>query len=245
MEKKMECKLDAIFFDIDDTLFSTSVFAEKARRNAVDAMIRIGLRVSREECLRELNEVIKEFSSNYGHHFDKLISRLPEAASAGINPAIIVAAGVVAYHETKSRELKVYDDVYEVLKALSQTSVIRGIITAGLTLKQAEKIVRLKIYEFLTPEAIFITDQIGISKPNPKLYEKCLAALELEPNRCIYVGDNPIHDIDIPKQVGMVTVRNRRSARFADIKGKTKPDYEIRDFYDLREILKNDFNVPI
>ena len=217
----MAAKIDAIFFDIDDTLFSTSVFAEKARRNAVDAMIGIGLRVSREECIREMTEVIHEFSSNYQWHFDKLITRLPRDASAGINPAIIVAAGVVAYHETKYRELKVYDDVYEVLKALAGTPVIRGIISAGLTLKQAEKIVRLHIYEYLSPQAIFITDQIGISKPNPKLYEKCLTTLGLEPSRCLYVGDNPANDIDPPNKVGMITVRNRRSGRFAQIKGET------------------------
>ena len=40
--------LDAIFFDIDDTLFSTTVFADKARRNAIDAMIRAGLNAKRD-----------------------------------------------------------------------------------------------------------------------------------------------------------------------------------------------------
>ncbi|MCB9870841.1 MAG: hypothetical protein H6837_13375 [Planctomycetes bacterium] len=56
---------------------------------------------------RELDEVISEFSSNFGSHFDKVIHRLPVEASAGLNPAILVAARVVAYHETKWRELKV------------------------------------------------------------------------------------------------------------------------------------------
>ena len=61
----------AIFFDIDDTLFSTTVFADKARRAAIDAMVRCGLRADRNDALRELDEVIAEFSSNYGGHFDK------------------------------------------------------------------------------------------------------------------------------------------------------------------------------
>jgi len=208
-------------------------------------MINVGLRISREECIRELREVIHEFSSNYGQHFNKLISRLPPEASAGINEAIIVAAGVVAYHETKFRELKVYDDVYELLKSLASTQVKRGIITAGLTPKQAEKIVRLHIYEYLSPDAIFITDQIGISKPNPKLYEKPLTALGLEPSRCMYVGDNPTQDIDPPNKIGMITVRNRRSGKYSSNKGASRPDFEIRDFYDLREILRQKFNVPI
>ena len=57
--------LDAVLFDIDDTLFSTSEFAEVARRNAIRAMGRAGLNVPPEAALRELKEVVSEFSSNY------------------------------------------------------------------------------------------------------------------------------------------------------------------------------------
>jgi putative hydrolase of the HAD superfamily len=123
--------LDAIFFDIDDTLFSTTVFADKARRAAVDAMIRAGLQTDRGDATRELDEVITEFSSNYGGHFDKVLDRLGSESFEGHNRAVIVAAGVVAYHATKWRELKVYDDVYEVLKWLATTSLVRGIVSAG------------------------------------------------------------------------------------------------------------------
>ncbi len=118
--------LQAIFFDIDDTLFSTTVFADKARRAAVDAMVRAGLQADRGDATRELDEVIAEFSSNYGGHFDKVLDRLGPESFAGHNRAVIVAAGVVAYHATKWRELKVYDDVYEVLQWLSKTSLVRG-----------------------------------------------------------------------------------------------------------------------
>ncbi|MEQ1633002.1 MAG: hypothetical protein ABL997_11565, partial [Planctomycetota bacterium] len=80
--------LDAIFFDIDDTLFSTTVFADKARRAAVDAMIRAGMRADRTTALRELEEVLSEFTSNYGNHFDKVVDRLPAEASQGLNKAV-------------------------------------------------------------------------------------------------------------------------------------------------------------
>ena len=235
--------LDALFFDIDDTLFSTSVFADKARRAAIDAMINAGLRIDREECMRELQEVLAEFTSNYGSHFDKIIHRLPPHTYSGLNPAILVAAGVVAYHETKWRELKVYDDVYEVLRWLSGTSLTRGIVSLGLTVKQAEKVIRLNIYGFLTPSAIFFTDQVGINKPNPKLYMRVLDDLNLAPDRVIYVGDNPTNDIDPCNEVGIITVRNRRSGRYANSDGKTKADYEIRDFYELRTLLQDDFGI--
>ncbi len=236
--------LDAIFFDIDDTLFSTSVFADKARRSAVDAMIQVGLRTTREACSKELDEVVSEFTSNYGNHFNKVIQRLPSEASKDLNMDIVTAAGVVAYHETKWRELQVYDDVYEVLRWISTTGLTRGIISAGLGIKQAEKVIRLKIYEFLTPKAIFFTEQIGINKPNPKLYRRALSDLGLNPSRCMYVGDNPIHDIDPANEVGMITVHNRRSGRHATIQGKTEASYVIQEFYQLRKILESDFDLP-
>ncbi len=235
--------LDALFFDIDDTLFSTSVFADKARRGAIDAMINAGLRTTRAECIKELDEVLAEFSSNYGGHFDKVIHRLPAEASKGLNPAILVAAGVVAYHETKWKELKVYDDAYEVLQWLSTTDIVRGIISLGWTVKQAEKVIRLKIYEFLTPSAIYFTDQVGINKPNPKLYQRVIDDLGLEANRVMYVGDNPRNDIDPCNEIGIITVRNRRSGRYAKSEGTSNADYEIRDFYELRKILESDFGI--
>lgn len=235
--------LDAIFFDIDDTLFSTTVFADKARRAAVDAMIRAGLQTDRADATRELDEVIAEFSSNYGGHFDKVLDRLGAEAFEGHNRAVIVAAGVVAYHATKWRELKVYDDVYEVLKWLATTRLVRGIVSAGITIKQAEKLVRLEILEFLTPSAIFFTDQVGFSKPNPKLYRRVLQRLKLQPARCLYVGDNPTHDIDPCNREGWSTARIRRSGRHASEEGLTKPTWEIRDFFELRRILQDEFGV--
>lgn len=235
--------LDAVYFDIDDTLFSTTVFADKARRNAVDAMIRAGLQAERSDAIRELEEVIAEFSSNYSGHFDKVLDRLGGRSHAGHNRAVIVAAGVVAYHGTKESDLKVYDDVYATLKWLADKPIVRGIISAGITIKQAEKLVRLGVLEFVTPSAIFFTDQVGFSKPNPKLYKRALEPFDLDPSRCIYVGDNPKHDIDPCNDLGWTTVRIRRSGRYAEHDGRTKADHEIRDFLELRKLLETDYAI--
>ncbi|MBL8727804.1 MAG: HAD-IA family hydrolase [Planctomycetes bacterium] len=239
----MSRDLDAIFFDIDDTLFSTSVFAEKARRGAIEAMIGAGMQAEHRVAMRELEEVIAEFSSNYGGHFDKVLDRLGPESHAGHNRAVIVAAGVVAYHETKWRELKVHDDVYEVLKWLSTTGLVRGIVSAGITIKQAEKLVRLGVLEFLTPSAIFFTDQVGFSKPNPKLYRRVLQRMSLQPARCLYVGDNPTHDIDPCNAEGWSTARIRRDGRHADETGATAATHEIRDFHQLRQILQDHYRI--
>jgi putative hydrolase of the HAD superfamily len=234
--------LKAVFFDLDDTLFSTTDFAAQARKAAVDNMRRYGLRLPGDHILRELQEVIAEFSSNHEQHFDKLLLRLPRRAFDGVNPAILVAAGVQAYHDAKFRYLRPYPDVPPVLGRLARTDLLRGIITAGLAVKQGDKLLRLGVYEHFTPTAIFISDQIGISKPNPKLFQRACEETGVDPAETMYVGDHPLHDIDPAHELGMVTVRIRRG-KHAGEPGKSKPTHALHDFKELLTVLRKDYSV--
>jgi putative hydrolase of the HAD superfamily len=231
-------EIRAVFFDIDGTLFSTSEFASRAREASVDAMVGAGLPVSREELLEELAEVVLEFSSNYEKHFDKLLLRLPRRTMKGLNPAVITAAGIVAYHDTKTRLLEPFVDAVEVLRRLRQTELLLGIITEGLEIKQAEKLVRLRLLEFFHQKSIFISHQVGISKPNPKLYQRACIDLNLRPSECVYVGDNPLMDVDPANEIGMITVQVQREDRFRNIVGQSSPDHIIQNFWDLAEVLR-------
>jgi putative hydrolase of the HAD superfamily len=238
-------RLKAILFDIDDTLFSTTEFARRARQNAVRAMIEAGLEVPEEVVLKELDEVLREFSSNYEHHFDKLLQRLRPPELARRNPALIVAAGVAAYHDTKFRELAPFDDVVPLLADLGDAGIRVGVITHGWTVKQAEKLVRLGLVPYLDPKAIFISDQIGISKPNPKLYQVALQDLGLEPSEVMYVGDSPEHDVVPPQSLGMVTVWAERASKHTLEGTGIVPDHVVSDFDALRRILRERYDVPI
>jgi len=238
-------KLSAILFDVDDTLFSTTQFAALARQRAVEAMVRQGLRLPVSEVRRELQEVIGEFTSNYGQHFDKLLLRLPPSSHAGVNRALIIAAGIMAYHATKA-ELQPFPDVLPFLRRVhEQGDVVLGVITHGLELKQAEKLLLLRVVPYLHPGAIFISDQVGISKPNPKLYQRACSAMGLVPAEVMYVGDNPLHDIDPVNAVGMIPVRLHRDNRFEGLQGRTQPRYEIRSFEELVPVLGQDFGIVL
>ncbi len=235
--------LKAIFFDVDDTLCATTKFARHARRNAVRAMIEAGLCLDEELVFAELEEVISEFSTNYEHHFDKLLLRFGDEHTAHLNRALVVAAGIAAYHDTKFSELKPFPGVHELFAGLKDAGLRLGIITHGLAVKQAEKLIRLELLPYLDPEAIFISDQIGISKPNPKLYLTALNALALEPREAMYVGDNPAHDIAPPGSLGMITVWARTAAK-TQLRDE-QPDHVIDSFDDLRRLLREDYAVEL
>ncbi len=120
-----------------------------------------------------------------------------------------------------------------------------GVVTHGLTMKQAEKLVRLGLLPHLDPNAIFISDQIGISKPNPKLWAHALADLGREPFEVMYVGDSPTHDVAPPQSLGMIAVWARRAAK-QDL-GDTGivPDHVVDTFDELRGILRDEYGLAV
>ena len=235
--------LSIVFFDIDDTLYSTSAFGRQARRNAVEAMVEAGLQTSTEECLRELDEVLAEFGSNYEHHFDRLLQRLPAEALGELNPALLSAAAVIAYHDTKFRQLAPFPDVPAVLAHLSGASVRLGVITEGPAVKQAEKLLRLGLTQYFDPTAIFISDQLGISKPNPKLYRRACELAGVAPSEAMYVGDNAPNDVDPANAVGMKTVLCRRGGRHDHKPSRTPPTHVVHNLEELDGLLRDTYGI--
>ena len=86
-----------IFFDIDDTLLPTTEFAERARKNAILAMIRMGLNQKPEKLYKLLINIIKQKGTNYPNHFNELCNKLKIRK----NKAKYTAAAVMSYHSTK------------------------------------------------------------------------------------------------------------------------------------------------
>jgi putative hydrolase of the HAD superfamily len=240
--------LRAVFFDVDDTLYSTTAFATKARRRAVESMVSLGgLQVTADQLLAELKEVIAEFGPNYDEHYDRLLRRYRPEELGGHSRSVLVAAGVAAYHDTKVQEFTAFPGVLDGLRALSgRTRLVLGVITEGLEVKQAEKIHRLGVYPFLDRRAVLISDVIGISKPNPKLWLRACEATGVPPAESLYVGDNPVNDIVPARSVGMRTVRMRSpGGKYAAVESPVPPDHEVRDFPGLIAVLRDVYAVGV
>lgn len=233
--------LGLITFDIDDTLYSTSDFVRLARANSLKAMIEMGMKIDLETATNELGEVILEFTSNDEHHFDRLLQRLPAEVLNGLNPAILVATGVAAYHDTVVHSLVPYEDVVACLKDLHKRGFVMGVVSQGYTVKQAEKLVRLRILPFIEKRAIFISDQMGMSKSNPKFFQRAAQCQNVPCDRCMHIGDRPDRDIDPANGAGWVTVLNRRSGKYHERPGSTPPAFVIHNFWDLTELIEKEF----
>ena len=239
-----DTKLDAVFFDIDDTLFSSTEFQERARASAIDAMLGAGLRVGEDKVRSLLHEIIDEHDSNFGFQFDEVLRRLPADTYAPVNPAVIVSSAIVAYHDLKFRELKPYDDVVPLLALLREKGLRLGVVTHGRPAKQAEKIIRMGLLPSFDPGLIFVVEQIDAAgKEDPALWRTVAARSGVESARCMYVGDHPTKDVDGPKAAGFLTVLVKRGGKYASVAATTAPTHEVSDMAALRRILSETYGL--
>lgn len=217
-----------IFFDIDDTLFPTSEFAELARKNALRGMMEVGLEKDIETLYKTLLKVITKYGSNYDKHFDYLCREL------GIkhNRAKYVAAAIAAYHNTKSAILP-YPEIPRILLKLREQGYILHIATNGNSIKQWDKLIRLGIVLYF--ENVFVSEELKVEK-STKFFESVLKKINATPEECLIIGDKEDSDIIPAKRVGFKTFRLRRGKYSS---GKTIADFEAKDLNGIFDILQS------
>lgn len=81
---------------------------------------------------------------------------------------------------------------------------------------------------------IFTSEYLQAYKPQKAFYEKILAALSLQPEEVLFVGDSLTDDVYGPRQAGMKTCWVNRKQETAPV---PPPDYEVSDLTGLLTIL--------
>lgn len=219
-----------IFFDIDDCLFPSTEFSNLARKNAVRAIIRLGLQYDEEKLYKLLLKIIDEKGSNYPNHFDLLLKRLRVK-----NPGKYVAAAVAAYHDTKASILP-YPEVPRVLLSLRDKKKSIFVASDGIEIKQWDKLLRMKIALFF--DGVFVSDELKVSKKDPAFYRKIVKKIKARPEECLMVGDREDRDILPAKKVGMKTFRIFRG-KYSAHPRKTAADYSGKDLRKIVKMVKN------
>jgi putative hydrolase of the HAD superfamily len=81
-----------------------------------------------------------------------------------------------------------------------------GIITNGPHDMQEGKIVRLGLKELFPPEQVWISNVVGMAKPDPRIYQLALDYFNVLPEDTLFVGDSWEADVAGPLQIGMKAV---------------------------------------
>ena len=85
-------------------------------------------------------------------------------------------------------------------------------------------------------EIILVSSEVGVSKPNPRIFELVLESLEVEPEEAVMIGNTVSTDIFGGNRVGMKTVLIQVDEEYKRSEWET-PNHTIHSLKDLFEIV--------
>ncbi len=139
----------------------------------------------------------------------------------------------VQFQHIYDQMLRTFPGTCEVLKELDEHFPL-GLITNGPTDPQWRKINKVKLPRIM--EVILVSGQLGISKPDPRIFDVALEGLRVAPEEALMVGNSLEHDHQGAINAGMRFVWANHFKK-ALPEGWPKPDYEVHSFAELRELL--------
>ncbi|KMN45656.1 HAD family hydrolase [Bacillus sp. LK2] len=226
-----------VLFDLDNTLFSFETYWTQA---TTDTFYRSNI---------TKHLPVKEFFSHYrhyDHHFWELHHQghisLDEVRQQRLihtlkhfNQEVSVEEADTYFREFFSQLIylvKPEEAVNAYLRELKQTYQV-GIITNGKANEQRSKLMKLQLDKVFTEREIFISEEIGVEKPQRESFHIPLSQYGIEPAQAVYIGDSWNNDVVGAINAGM-------SAIWINPKGNKppsehKPLFVTEDLITLKE----------
>ena len=223
-----------IFFDIDETLFDNNSAQHFAALLLFDQYTELQALYEKSAFLQQWNSVtekyLQQFFASQISFQDQRRKRIREIFQKILSntEADQIAAAYLEFYE---KNWGLFDDVIPCLNILSSLKL--GIISNGQKDQQRQKLRDLSILDRF--EVVIISDDIGIPKPDPKIFwHGCKAASE-NPADCYYVGDNLDTDAKAASAAGLAGIwLNREQA-----KGNNAAPMEIRTLSQLPKLIRS------
>ena len=134
------------------------------------------------------------------------------------------------YIQNSPKQTKLLPNTKYILDFLKKKYQLH-IITNGFKEVQIVKLKKSGIYNYF--QNIIISEEIGVLKPNKKIFLHAIDLCKSTPQECLMVGDDLISDILGAKQVDVDQV----FYNYNNIKVTSKPNYVISDLKELESIL--------
>lgn len=226
-------KIRCILFNINDTLYDSTLQMSTARMNAIRAMIETGLPTEMETTYRVLQEIVKEYGPDYSKHFDELLKRL----GLRWDPRVI-ASGVIAYRETSAAYLKPYPETVPTLLKLRDQGYKLGVVSDGRAVKQWQKLVQLGVQHIF--RTVIVSEELGLKTLDPSLFKSALEKLNGKLEETIFIGTQLEPDIACANEVGVISVRIRRGEHRIESpeRAEATPRYEIDRLSEIFNVIK-------
>ena len=225
-----------VLFDLDDTLFDHTATARAALR-ATAAPLPFFQGTDFEAFYRFYSQLLEEYHAQLlagrctpaqarGRRVQRLLARhWPTAAPADVQAFVRVNQA----HYPQLRQPVA--GARELLQALKPHHRI-GVVTNNGTAEQVEKLAFLGMTDLV--DALVTAEDVGVPKPDARMFQVALTRLQARPEETVLVGDNWHADVLGARAVG---IRPLWLNRFAQPRPLAHID-EIAGFEPLAEVLR-------
>mgnify|MGYP001070377799 CR=1 FL=1 len=232
--KSAQRSIQAVIFDLDNTLYDFLGAKDQAIRAAIDAMIDTGLPLTPEQARERIDRIYRDKGIEYQKVFDAFLHEV-----LGEIDDRMLAAAVVGYRRSRDGTLVLYPHVLPTLTRLQKEGYRLAVLSDAPRYEAWIRLCMLRLHHVF--DLVLTFDDTGIRKPSPAGFRLALKRLGLEPRQAVMVGDWPERDIVGAKRAGIHTVY----ARYGDAPGPDRPspqagsgaDFEIDDLLQLLDVL--------
>lgn len=222
--------IKGILFDLDDTLYDR----RKAFDTWTNAFIRERLKIDDRVARREIADWVESLDANgYGSKhavMTALCERFPSAAG-----------DVETFYDQFIDTIALDAATGEMLTELASMDIPFGIVTNGSE-RQWLKIRALDL-EQRTP-CVFVSATFGASKPDASIFRGAAECLGVAPANIIFVGDNPVNDIQGARNAGMQTAWLHREQQWPPGLADASPDITLDRLTELPALLNSRLQGP-
>jgi putative hydrolase of the HAD superfamily len=223
--------INAVIFDLDNTLVDFMLMKKQAIDAAVNAMRDAGFKLTATEIHKRIDDIYNERGIEFQNVFDELLYR--EFSKIDYK---ILSAGVIAYRRAREAALVPYPHVTMTLIELSKMHVKLGVVSDAPAKEAWLRLCYLNFHHLF--DAVVTYDDTHKRKPNPEPFRKILQQLHIKPEESLMVGDWEERDVVGAAKMGMKTVFARYGNTFGTV--TSNADYDINDIVQLVDIVKKE-----
>jgi putative hydrolase of the HAD superfamily len=169
-------------------------------------------------------------------HFETVLGNT--IRKSGLDPKDVdMIAAMKAYEWHILPDVVLFPDTLPVLRALREQGYRLGLVTNAyfpIWMREVE-LEAFGIDEFF--DAAITSGDTGWLKPHPAIFWRIMGLLQTTPDRCVFVGDSPRHDIQGANETGLVSVLHAPPGLQREHHG-IEADYEIGGLRELLPILE-------
>ncbi len=94
----------------------------------------------------------------------------------------------------------IHPEILFLLKQLQERDIKIGLIT-NCYYEERDVIVKSELFQYF--DAVCMSCEMGIMKPDTKIFHACMDELSVAPNECLYVGDGGSKELETAQLLGM------------------------------------------